>query len=96
MNSLHCSFFISNDGTKIFQTGILLFTLLIRRTWGGGGGVYGIAVLGFFSCGISVILILTCGYFIILADGIRGNMIVHGAAVLLFSIQYAIAKQSET
>ena len=23
--------------------------------------VYGIAVLGFFSCGISVILILTCG-----------------------------------
>ena len=24
-------------------------------------GVYGIAVLGFFSCGISVILTLTCG-----------------------------------
>ena len=24
-------------------------------------GVYGIAVLGFFSCGISVILILKCG-----------------------------------
>ena len=24
-------------------------------------GVYGIVVLGFFSCGISVILILTCG-----------------------------------
>ena len=24
-------------------------------------GVYGIAVLGFFSCGISVILILSCG-----------------------------------
>ena len=24
-------------------------------------GVYGIAVLGFFSCGISVILISTCG-----------------------------------
>ena len=24
-------------------------------------GVYGIAVLGFFSCGTSVILILTCG-----------------------------------
>ena len=46
-------------------------------------GVYGIAVLGFFSCGISVILIFTCGmryqlalryavqFFIILADGIR-------------------------
>ena len=35
--------------------------------------VYGIAVLGFFSRGISVILILTCGmlFFIILADGIR-------------------------
>ena len=34
---------------------------------------YGIAVMGFFSCGISVILILTCGmwFFIILADGIR-------------------------
>ena len=27
----------------------------------GDMGVYGIAVLGFFSCGISVILILTCG-----------------------------------
>ena len=26
----------------------------------GDMGVYGIAVLGFFSCGISVILILTC------------------------------------
>ena len=24
-------------------------------------GVYGIVVLGFFSCGISVIFILTCG-----------------------------------
>ena len=52
----------------------------------GDMGVYDIAVLGFFSCGISVILILTCGIavssssavcgfsggvFIILADGIR-------------------------
>ena len=39
----------------------------------GDMGVYGIAVLGFFSCGISVILILTCGmrFFIILADRIR-------------------------
>ena len=27
----------------------------------GDMGVYGIAVLGFFSCGISVILISTCG-----------------------------------
>ena len=27
----------------------------------GDMGVYGIAVLGSFSCGISVILILTCG-----------------------------------
>ena len=27
----------------------------------GDMGVYGIAVLGFFSCGISVILILMCG-----------------------------------
>ena len=27
----------------------------------GDMGVYGIAVLGFFSCGISVIFILTCG-----------------------------------
>ena len=45
-------------------------------------GVYGIAVLGFLSCGISVILIFTCGiavssssavcgFFMILADGIR-------------------------
>ena len=57
---------------------------LIRQE--GDMGVYGIAVLGFFSCGISVILILTCGIavssssavcgfsggvFIILADGIR-------------------------
>ena len=39
----------------------------------GDMGVYDIAVLGFFSCDISVILILTCGmrFFIILADGIR-------------------------
>ena len=39
----------------------------------GDMGVYGIAVLGFFSCGISVILILTCGmrFLIILADRIR-------------------------
>ena len=39
----------------------------------GDMGVYGIAVLGFFSCDISVILILTCGmrFFITLADGIR-------------------------
>ena len=59
-------------------------------------GVFGIAVLGFFfffSCGISVILILTCSiavssssargmrFFIILADGIRWNNIVHGIAV---------------
>ena len=26
-------------------------------------GVYGVAVLGFFSCGISVILVLTCGIY---------------------------------
>ena len=31
------------------------------RLYEGDMGVYGIAVLGFFSCGISVILILTCG-----------------------------------
>ena len=32
-----------------------------RQSMEGDMGVYGIAVLGFFSCGISVILILTCG-----------------------------------
>ena len=67
-------------------------------------GVYGIAVLGFFFmqyvgnfdfnvwyCGI----IRPCGmrYFIILADGIRGNMIVLGFAggtvvYVFLSIQY--------
>ena len=34
---------------------------MVRSKKEGYLGVYGIAVLGFFSCGISVILILTCG-----------------------------------
>ena len=74
-------------------------------------GVYGIAVLGFFSCGISVILILTCGIAvssslavcgissIILADGIGGNMIVHGIAVRLLRFPFDTirkTKHSET
>ena len=72
----------------------------------GDMGVYGIAVLGFFSCGISVILILTCGisvsspcgmrYFIILADGIRGNMIVHGIAVRLIALSFRYNTQNKT
>ena len=59
----------------------------------GDMGVYGIAESGFFSCGISVILIFhvrycgiisLCGmrFFIILADGIRRNKIVHGTVYL--------------
>ena len=35
--------------------------ILVKLLTEGDMGVYGIAVLGFFSCGISVILILTCG-----------------------------------
>ena len=35
-------------------------------------GVYGIAVLGFFSCGISVILILTCGIAESSSSAVRG------------------------
>ena len=35
-------------------------------------GVYGIAVLGFFSCGISVILILTCGIAVSASLAVRG------------------------
>ena len=56
--------------------------ILAQTLQEGDMGVYGIAVLAFFSCGISVILIfnvrycaiiLLCGmrFFIILADGIR-------------------------
>ena len=72
-------------------------------------GAYGIAVLDFFSCGISVISILTCGiavssglavcgmrYFIILADGIRGNMIVHGIAIRLFAFSFRYKMQNKT
>ena len=44
---------------KIKMIGTEHFTR--RRKEEGDMGVYGIAVLGFFSCGISVILILTCG-----------------------------------
>ena len=36
-------------------------SIFIPNLWEGDMGVYGIAVLGFFSCGILVILILTCG-----------------------------------
>ena len=45
--------------------------------------VYGIAVLSFFSSGISVILILICGmrFFILFVYGIRQKKIVHGIAV---------------
>ena len=54
-------------------------------------GVYGIAVLGFFPCGIAVILISTCDiavssrygvrFFIILADGVRWKKIFDGITV---------------
>ena len=64
----------------------------------GDMGVYGIAVLGFFSCSISVILILMCGmrYFIILADCIGGNMIVHGIVVRLFAFSFRYNTQNKT
>ena len=104
-NVLHGSFF---RGVFVYSCGRLGFRLhflqnLHWRTDEGDMGVYSIAVLGFFSCGISVILILTCGisvsspcgmrYFIILADGIRGNMIVHGTVVCTFlSIQSQAAQ----
>ena len=35
--------------------------------------VYGIAVLGFFSCGISVILILTCGIAVSSSSAVCGE-----------------------
>ena len=38
----------------------------------GDMGVYGIAVLGFFSCGISVILILTCGIVVSSSSAVCG------------------------
>ena len=45
-------------------------------------------------CGI----IWPCGmkYFIILADGIRGNMIVHGIAVRLFELSFRYNTQNKT
>ena len=42
-----------------YYTDYCSVTLAVNRE--GDMGVYGIAVLGFFLCGISVILILTCG-----------------------------------
>ena len=49
-------------------------SLLKVRTLGEGDmGVYGIAVLGFFSCGISVILILTCGIAVSSSLAVCGN-----------------------
>ena len=35
-------------------------------------GVYGIAVLGFFSCGILVILIFTCGIAVSSSSAVSG------------------------
>ena len=65
-------------------------------------GVYGIAVLGFFSCGILVILILTCGIAVSSSSAVCGfssfwltvfSRIVHGITVpficAFLSIQYA-------
>ena len=40
----------------------------------GDMGVYGIAVLGFFSCGISVIWILTCGIAVSSGLAVCGSM----------------------
>ena len=67
-------------------------------------GVYGIGLFfmryfGNFDfnvgyCGV----IYPCGmwYFIILADGIRGNMIVHGIAVRLFALSFRYNTQNRT
>ena len=69
-------------------------------------GVYSIAVLGLFFmqyfgnfdfnvryCGI----IRPCGmrYFIILADGIRGNMIVHGITIRLFAFSFDAIRKTK-
>ena len=54
---------LSHECKRIFRllTTCLYKPVCIAQYSEGDMGVYGIAVLGFFSCGISVILILTCG-----------------------------------
>ena len=71
--------------------------------WGGHGDLRYCGIR-FFSCGISVLLILTCGIAvssssavcIILANGIRRNKIVHGITVLFICAFLSIqcAKQN--
>ena len=50
----------ANEIHQAFET-LTRFALILKNLEEGDMGVYGIAVLGFFSYGISVILILTCG-----------------------------------
>ena len=59
MPEIFCSIFPLNQ--KITTSNKLKIGISIVPNSVGDMGVYGIAVLGFFSCSISVILILTCG-----------------------------------
>ena len=45
----------------LYKMGLFRFLQIQNKFNEGDMGVYGIAVLGFYSCGISVIVILTCG-----------------------------------
>ena len=62
-------------------------------------GVYGIGlfVMRYFgNFDFNVRYHLALRYFIILADGIRGNMIVHGMAVRLFALSFRYNTQNKT
>ena len=78
-----------------FTSLLLLGSLLLPRCLSEGGmGVYGIAVLGFFSCAISVILILTCGIAVSSSSAVCGFssflLTVFGEIRLFTVLQYRL------
>ena len=97
-----CAFSIQRTRlSRSLEQAISYIYLYRRGTWGFTVLRY---YIGLFSCSITVILILTCGiavsssfcgmrFFIILADGIRWNKIVHSITVpficVFLSMQYA-------
>ena len=61
-------------------------------------GVYGIAVLGFFSYGISVILILTCGIAVSSSSAVFGEIRLFTVLVRyrLFALSFRYNTQNKT
>ena len=65
----------------------------------GDMGVYGIVVLSFFSCGISVILILTCGIAVSSSSAVCGFssfwLAVFGDHLFVLSFQYNMQNKTQ-